>query len=468
MNPKNPTVLIPLVDLGAGGNDTFLEIYSTRKHDADADKKAWIMALDPVVAPLFPFSLYTMGLSALSRVRKYGLRKPFAALYQKFNPQAALNQQRLHCATPIAAKIDGESGELGMALCLMMGATQSPHSNIIATGRLTPKLDGEAEYQNTHDAKVYPISGLEKKLRLVKKNAEKNSLNHNTRYFFIPEVLHDGTLVKDDETIQALIKDLQALNIEVKAVACLSDAAKVLRVEKTRHLWGDLIINFVLAITITLGGGWSAYEWWKGRKIELEFLPADEVTTPETAPFEACLQDIVTSSGTDIGMYDKVFPLERGEYKLTIPSKSILGWKLKIKNINLIDEWLYKYGFFKGYYVAQLRISEIPLEKLEELKSKINIKIGVPEIGQKPLRFAQGEIWEGAFRLNVSEGLYGIILLIQRHPFNKMELRNQLIEFSKKIDDQILDATFEFTEKHFSGFQAFTVKTMDTPSKCED
>ncbi|WP_177428309.1 hypothetical protein, partial [Candidatus Venteria ishoeyi] len=78
------------------------------------------------------------------------------------------------------------------------------------------------------------------------------------------------------------------------------------------------------------------------------------------------------------------------------------------------------------------------------------------------------ETWEGGFRLKDSEGLYGIALLVQRHPFNKIELRNQLAVFSKKINAQTINSILEFMGGYSPGFQSFFVKTINTISKCED
>lgn len=208
MTDKHYNVLIPIVSLGDDNDKShLLHVYSSLQNTPGDDAKALDAGLDAVVAPLLMQGLYRTGLTALGTVRKFGLKKPRMAFYQWFKPQAGIDHQRVRCV-PAKGPTDGGSAELGIALSLLMGATDSRETWVIATGRLAPQLAGEAQMTRDRDAKVYPIGSLVEKLRLAKQNAKNNQLNANVRYFFIPETFNDGTLVTDNAAIQTLIKEL--------------------------------------------------------------------------------------------------------------------------------------------------------------------------------------------------------------------------------------------------------------------
>jgi hypothetical protein len=169
MTDKHYNVLIPIVELGDDkpANNFLLRAYSSIERDAAKDAQASDIGIEPVAFSLMTCRLANAGMNALGAVRKLGLRKPKLAFYQWFKPQASINQQRLYC-TDVKGPNNTGSAELGLALALLMGAVNTKNANIIATGRLAPKLDGEAELTRDRDAKIYPVGSVESKLRLLR------------------------------------------------------------------------------------------------------------------------------------------------------------------------------------------------------------------------------------------------------------------------------------------------------------
>lgn len=458
MKQPHYNVLIPLIDLGSN-NNSLLEIYSTTECDAAADKMANEIGLEPVVAPLFAFNLAKMGLNALGRVRKYGLSKPLAAFYQWLNPQASLNQQRLHCSGGVAGRIDGESGELGMALALLMGVTHCADKHIIATGRLTPKLVGEAQYIDQRDAKIYPVGSVVEKLRLVLQMAVNQQLPAKTRYFFIPTTSLAEEIAQHGDTTQTLIQGLAQYHIQVKPVTWLSEAAKILNAHKTHSLAWDWVLRGILIFSVLISVVWGGYVWWRDRPIALAFLAGDEVTAPDKMPFIACLQDInLASNMTNFGVYDRIFPLTRTGYEYSVPTKSVLGWKLKIGDINSVDRFLYQLGLFDGYYVTQFIKSD-----------KSDSKFLEPSLDDEILRYTPGDVWKGGFGLNDVAELNGIVLLVQRHaPFNRAKLREQLEAYLDSVEKPSINIVLEFLEHAAPGAKSFIFRTVNQSSPCQE
>ncbi|MDY6994801.1 MAG: hypothetical protein SVR94_19620, partial [Pseudomonadota bacterium] len=162
MNSRR-SVFIPLVERSFASEGHLLEVYTERATAEDNynDSKALDKDWDPVAMYLRKVGLYRMGCIAASAVRKLGLKKNKTSIYQWFKPQAWLEQQRLHAAYPERI-IEGHSCELGLALLLLMGATQTNTAQyVIATGALS------SQAQREHDVQVLPVSNLTQKLQLV-------------------------------------------------------------------------------------------------------------------------------------------------------------------------------------------------------------------------------------------------------------------------------------------------------------
>ncbi len=456
------TAFIPIVELGSkflasSGNtrSRLLEVYSeqSRFSDALSDGKARDKNWDPIIAPLLPHKLYPAGLNAVGKVRKFGLKKPFAAFYQWFKPQAWIEQQRLRCADG-QGPTEGSSAELGLALALLMGAAGSKEMHVIATGRLAPKLAGEALHNKDFDVKIYPVGSLLEKLRLVRELANAGKLPGAPLRFFIPDTGYaagnTAVPVREHGEMQQLITELAALNVQVIPIAWLSEAANILKIGKARVLFLDQMLRGLLAVSIIVLAGWSSYVWWRDRPIELVFLPDGE------GPFIACVKKLEPRViATFIGYYDKAVKPAICNYEPCIPTHSVLAWKLKAGSNTGVDAELHQRTFFDGYYVAQIMLSE-----------KSPHQILIPHnVNGEPKRIVPGTVWESGFGLNDVEELNAMVLLAQRHePFNQAELRTAL----EKMEQKSIPSLVDFTAQLAPASEYFVFHSKKQLSLCEE
>lgn len=215
-NRREPTgreVLIPLV--GAGGTGALARIaadgQSGDPHPAQLDRR---------LSPLLQSGLYPAGEQALAAVRLLNLPRG-SALGNRL--RAAAGEEALHVVNPGDIRGLGpensSSSELGLALALLMFCAQTPETRALASGALD--LNGAG-----HDAPVVPVHHLGEKLRLALQYFDQPGGPPAPRWFLVPTVDPDGSLVQDKYRAQSAA--LQARGIELCYVSTLGEAARIL------------------------------------------------------------------------------------------------------------------------------------------------------------------------------------------------------------------------------------------------
>ncbi|MCC8998164.1 MAG: hypothetical protein LM522_01500 [Candidatus Contendobacter sp.] len=225
------------------------QIQSMRSEAQSLDEKAVRKQWDRVAAPLQKTGLYQSGCVAVGAVRKLGLKKPTLAMYQTLYRQAYVDLLRLHLA---AAKvpsdwqthtgnIEGRSAELGLALALLLAATQASHRLVIATGRLGGQPT--ATRPEDPDVEVLSVGKLPEKLRLVEQLAKTRNLprgqdHTDPVWLFTPTTSENGGEWVAVETLSEVAR-LKNLGITVIPVKTLKEAAGHLKAERARWMWQD-------------------------------------------------------------------------------------------------------------------------------------------------------------------------------------------------------------------------------------
>ncbi len=341
MHLLRSTVYIPLVELTDQPNQ-LLEIYCEKQNfgQTELDTKALEKDWHYIAAELRRVGLYEDALQAINSVRKLGLKIPFWAVYQKVRRYSWLDKQRLHSVSVLDC--EGESAQLGLALALLINASQSPHYHVIATGKLSN--DTVKNQHHPHDVAVKPVGGLQQKLQLlIEKRRANNFLENEELYFFTPYYYTQG-----DNTSRVIelaeIKELEKLNIHVKPIRWLSEAANIVQANVSQHLFQDKVIVAGTSLFSTLLLASILYFSWLNKPISIQML----VGKNNAEPFLVC----TNQDETEVSYYDlkrdggipvlPVFSHKNNQYNLG------LAWRMQVE----------KTIFSQKYYVAFIHLGE--------------------------------------------------------------------------------------------------------------
>lgn len=244
--------LMPLVGGAAGG--------AIARVAADGDLPAPHAAqLDRTLIELLEIGLYQAGQQAKAAARLLSmsgrriLGRPHAAL-RIVNPGDVVG-----LGTENAA-----SAELGLALALLLFEAQSEEPSVLASGTLG--LTGVGS-----EVRVEPVHHLGRKLQLVIQHFSQPGSAKPPRWFLVPESDPDGTSIRD--RYQREIGLLQNLNIELRSVATLAEAAAI--IGATRRAVGrtERIAQWLLGISVCAIIAASAFWFWLLSPIALSVVP---------------------------------------------------------------------------------------------------------------------------------------------------------------------------------------------------
>ena len=342
---KRYTVLIPLVNPAENtSNHDLLEIYSDPyqynedfeeflKQELKSISKGW----ERITARLRAINLQASAHNAVEAARKLGLSKYPLSLYQFFKPQAWLERQRLGVVNPVRVS-EGDSAELGLALVLLISASGSKHTQIIATGKL------RAQGPKIHDVEVLPVAGVEEKLRFLSLARMQGNLPEKPLLCFTP--LHyfkaDGEIgnVCDLPEFELLKKR----NIEIVPIGWLSEAMTYMRIYATRNMAADRLLVAALSFMITGTMIFSLYQYELWREIPLEWVfPFKK----QGQPFQVCLNKKGESKNLTYLAIDQ-------HGKQSIAPETVMGWYLEL-NPNYYDILRPE----NGYLVTNILVGEI-------------------------------------------------------------------------------------------------------------
>ncbi|MCK5898921.1 MAG: hypothetical protein KAG10_00885 [Methylococcales bacterium] len=435
MNLSRATVYIPLVELTDQPNQ-LLEIYCDGQ--SEWDKKSLDKDWHFVVSPLRPFGLYEEGLKAVNSVHKLSLKIPFWALYQRFKRYSWLDTQRLHCVNIL--DFEGESMQLGLAIALLMNSSRSPIRYTIATGKLSN------DTQKDYDVAVDTVNGIPQKLQLLLEKRQSNALPRDFLYCFTPyEYLHNGKRYPVNNLPE--VKALAALNIQVKPIRWLSDAAKILHADESHFLPEDkslLVSTSIIAILfiwLTLHVSWLNYP------IHIDVLRGKE----KNEPFLVC----TNRDETEVQYYDlkrdgsvALLPIladKNQDYNLGI------GWKIKPLKTPLTSL----------YYIALIDVGEKAAYKIitHDTETQQAITVAADDVFQW--------YWPMEEEINKTyEEERVLMIAMQRTPIAAEDIYQLLIaRFPESESLKVLEVR-DFLTTQFPGSYAFAYKSIFSSPPC--
>lgn len=440
MHVLRSTVYIPLIEL-TDNEDQLLEIYCEKQRfgQSELDNKSLDKDWHFVVAELRRIGLYENGLLAVNSVRKLGLKIPFSALYQRLKKYAWLDNQRLHYVNVLGC--EGESSQLGLAIALLLNAGVSPIRYAIATGKLSNETQ-KNQYMD-YDVAIDSIMGVQQKLQLLIRKRKANKLPNESLYFFTPyyQDKKEQYPVKD----LAEIKELAALNINVKPIKWLSEAAKILHADKSRYLAQDKAILATTGMVSSLTLATLLYLSWWHSPIPVQILTGKN----KAEPFLVCSN----RDDSEVSYYeleqDGDMPLFPVFIKENIDYNVGIAWKLRATKTFLTTR----------YYVALIHLGEKTGLKIinKDAETKKDIIVNADETFEK--------LWPMNEDFTHKQDNI-LFLALQRTPIKVDEINQQFaMRFSKDKKLKILEAR-DFLLTQFSGSYYFLYKSILSEQPC--
>ena len=232
-------VWIPIVDKGhnahLSGEEKLWEIYCRPASEPEIQEAAQIKkdGLKPTLAPLQDVQHYNSSVHPYIAVEKLLAAE---AVHIK-SPEQTLENWRLFSGDggDWVTQIDGNSSNLGIALCLLMSCKHSDSHIIAATGAL-----GDSQDSNVlQNSVVEPVANVDLKLRLLLEKKRQNKLPEDLKIIFTP---HQQVIWQEGlKTLEPIIKLpevelLKNLGLTVHPVATLSEAAQILGIDVKKQL----------------------------------------------------------------------------------------------------------------------------------------------------------------------------------------------------------------------------------------
>lgn len=271
MRTTSRTVLIPLADFSNASGRV------ARVEAVDGDWAPRTDELDPRIALLRDWDLYTPGAIALGAVARLPLNRSRSVLAQRLWPGAPPTTLTVSngAETRGLAEINGQSAELGLALAWLMHASQSRTRVAIATGGLA--RDTGPHNAHSDDVAVLPVGGLVQKIDALRQTLREQRGGDFGRdvLFFVPTKIKDGrdTLVVHAAEFQALKDDFrgEGVGIEVRPVGTLGQAARALGITRLVTTPAERWLNAgIVALVVALLLGIATYTWL-GARLPLMF-----------------------------------------------------------------------------------------------------------------------------------------------------------------------------------------------------
>lgn len=439
MQTFRSTVYIPLAEL-THQSSQLLSVYAETQRFGESvlDNKALDRNWNFVAAPLRDAGMYPDGLHVVGTIRKLHLKSSRWAVYQRFKKFAWLDNQRLHAENYQLDNCEGSSAQLGLAIALLLNASNSPIRNAIATGSLS------GEKHDDFDVAVAPVGSVPEKLDLLIEKRKHNALPDAPLYCFTPTYYKKhGELLPVAELAQ--IKQLAALKIEVKPIAWLSDAVKILKAEKTRTLKQDKWLGISAGITISLLLPLVLYRVWLHYPIPLRPLLGNHLAEP----FQVCTnRDNSAVTYADL-MRDGNIPILPLFSKDNSNSTVGLGFKAQAS----------KTPFSNQYYLAFIHLGEHT--KYKVISTHLNSQTAISVAPNETLE------WFWPMQEPAKQQDNAFMVVLQRTPIAAIDIEQGLAKRfpdSKKSLD-ILQAR-DFLISQFPGSYAFSYKSIIRDNPC--
>lgn len=442
MDTLRATVYVPLVELTDQPNQ-LLEVYCEKQSfgQSELDIKSLEKDWDYIAAGLRKIGLYEDGLQAISSVRKLGLKIPSLAIFQQSKKYSWLDNQRLHTANILDC--EGESAQLGLAVALLINASQSPVNYAIATGKLS--VDASINQHRPHDVAIESVGGIQQKLQLLIDRHKLDPLfSGQDIHFFTPyyyQLEGEEYLVKDLPEVKALEK----LNIYVKPVRWLSDVATFLKAEVSRYLPQDnKLITGIGLVSLFVLSAFLYFIWWHS-PIPIQMLAGKQ----NAEPFLVC----TNQNDSEVSYYDlrrdggipvlPVFSKKNSDYNTG------LAWRMQVE-----ETWLNQ-----RYYTAFIHLGE---------KTGLKIINHHPETGKDIILMANEPFeWYWGMEEESAKNQDNILILaVQRTPIDVDNINQEFIaRFSNANPIEIL-AERDFIVSQFPNNYSFSYQSILSATPC--
>lgn len=451
MQTRRSTVYIPLVEQSQQ-NSQLLEVYAedtsaivtkaAADRQAAADKKAEDKNLNPVTAALRYASLAGAGLHVVNAIRKLGLKPSRWAAYQGIKDYAWLDSQRLYVGNSHFENCEGNSAQLGLAIALLLNASDSPVRYAIATGSIsTDKLAD-------NDVPIGAVGSVPEKLALILEKRKAKALPEQPLYCFTPtHYKKNGDLYPVSELAQ--IKLLADVGIQVRPIEWLSEAASILKADRARRLKQDRLVEAAAAGLLGLLLAVLGYQTWWHWAIPVNLLPLADGSKAE--PFLVCANKdksevwyVALEHDTDTPILP-LFKKENPGYNLG------LGWKLQPAAT---------LPFSSPYYVAFIHLGE-----------RTGFKLVAQDLGtQADITVAAGEALKWYWPMkeeSAQQQNNALLVVLQRTPIAtaklQAELDRQFLGSKDKLDVQ---QALNFLQPKFPGHYTFKYKSVLRDNPC--
>jgi hypothetical protein len=255
------TVLIPL----AGFGDDAGRIARVQADSTSATRNP--AGLKPQIAELADWQLYEAGAIALGAIKRLSLKPRGFAPFQRLTRTSVSGLLTVTNGPDLLGLTaeNARSAELGLALALLMHASQIRDRLVIATGCLSRDA---APGIATRDVAVLPVGEMKRKIAVLEEALELQKGSAYTRriVFFVPSVTPEGapTTAKHAAEFQHLTDAYrqQGVEIEVCPVGTLREAAAKLQIEGTVATTADrVLVACLIAALITMGAAGLMYRW---------------------------------------------------------------------------------------------------------------------------------------------------------------------------------------------------------------
>ena len=279
------SVYIPVVVRADDGPHRLLHLYADRTASFPGDPSAGSPDRDANKAGLDPMQhrlrtrlhdvgLYVPATAALKAVRALAMRPPVLALYQRLRREPQwLEHLEIDLINPTHGITEPDSATLGLALLMLMQGAGTRTRRVLATGTIVVSPD---ERRAGDGIRVAPVGHLYEKLQLaLAMGKQKEPL-----LFFVPNTENDGSLTRDDPLLGPEIQALENLNIRVRPVATLLDAATALGISRGRLVPRDLLVVGLLLLAVLVAGA----SWWLSRPVALTLVPYQDTHSGASLP----------------------------------------------------------------------------------------------------------------------------------------------------------------------------------------
>ena len=401
------TVLIPIVDNGQ--DHKLWQIYcrvANSEERTEAVEQKNKSHIYPTLNELLGVQYYNKSI------------KPYLAAY-RFLPSQI--QHRLENFRLISGdgewvtEIEGESSDLGIALCLLMACCKSKHRIIAATGVLGDAVEGEGGF----DSLVKPVAGVQQKLQQLLKQAP-----NDLKFVFTPKqyfTKDHGKIILATVIDLPEVKALNKKGIIVEPVSKLSDAINILFSNnlywrfKCWHInkYSRFFSCFLLFLIIL--AGWLGLSLYK--PIDLKFVAMDKNTFAQ--PFIVCNEKSKNPDFVDINQ------------NRIVSNHAEIGWLLQVGEPDESSAWSYKLLSTFGYSGVK------PTLLLISDKHENNTH-AIMEPDNRSRLLVPGRKWSYSWQLKpetLDEEML-LAILVNRHSSLDIEkLRHELLDSRLSLDE---------------------------------